>query len=177
MRRNNMMRCTGLLLATGLVRLLFAADNVAPCHHCRAPDGCCYRNVISHRCVLVPDRKVIKKTVYECKEIPYCLHRLPKFGECECCPDCLACPRYKKVLVKRDIVVSEICTTKCVVEEFVEQVLEPCCHCGHHAPGDRKMPGQESPGTPPMPPPDIKSVFLPPTASVLPVDDGGPMPL
>jgi hypothetical protein len=25
--------------------------------------------------------------------------------------------------------VGEICTTKCVIEEYVERVQVPCCHC------------------------------------------------
>jgi hypothetical protein len=60
-----------------------AAASVAP------EQGAC-QGCISHHCVLVPEVKQIKKTVYEVHEV------------------------YKRVLVKKEIVCDEICTTKCV---------------------------------------------------------------
>jgi hypothetical protein len=44
-------------------------------------------------------------------------------GECAECQT----PRYRKVLVKKEIVCGEIFTTKCVVAEHVERV--PCQAC------------------------------------------------
>jgi hypothetical protein len=94
-----------------------------------------YQDCVTHSCQLVPDKKQIKKTVYEVQEVPYCLKKLPPLWslfchhhgcDCEVCPDC-QCPRYKKVLVKKEIVCKEICTTKCVVQEHVERV--PCQPC------------------------------------------------
>ena len=90
-----------------------------------------YQDCVSHSCQLVPETKQIKKTVYEVQEVPYCLKKLPPLWslfchhgcDCEVCPDC-QCPRYKKVLVKKEVVCKEICTTKCVVQEHVERV--PC---------------------------------------------------
>ncbi len=164
MRHRNIVGWSSLVLLAGLVRLAAAGEGIAPCQNCHAGDGC-YREVVTHRCVLVPDRKPIKKTVYECKDVPYCEHRLPKFGHCDCCPECAACPKYRRVLIKREIVVGEICTTKCVVEEVIERVPAPCCHCGHVPYGDGNGSAQEIPGAPapPTPTPDARSVWLPPT--------------
>ncbi len=91
-----------------------------------------YHDCITHSCRLVPEVKQIKKTVYEVQEVPYCLKKCPplwtlwhaKGCDCEACAEC-DCVRYRKVLVKREIVCDEICTSKCVVEERVERV--PCC--------------------------------------------------
>lgn len=86
---------------------------------------------VVHGCRLVSEVKPIKKTVYEVQEVPYCLKKLPPLwtllrqrgcpGTCEECE----CPRYRKVLVKKEIVCGEVCTTKCVVEEH----RQPCAAC------------------------------------------------
>jgi len=91
---------------------------------------------VTHCCKLVPEVKQIKKTVYEVHEVPYCLKKLPPLlsllhhrgCDCEMCAEC-QCPRYKKVLVKKEVVCKEICTSKCVVEEqrVPCQVCEPAC--------------------------------------------------
>lgn len=103
-----------------------------------APEQTPCQDCITHRCVLMPEVKQIKKTVYEVQEVPYCLKKLPPLFsllhhrgcDCETCADC-QCPRFKKVLVKKEVVCKEICTTKCVVEEHVErvacQVCQPAC--------------------------------------------------
>ena len=70
---------------------------------------------VDYTCKLVPEQKPINKTVYECREVPFCLHALPKFGHCDSCPEC-GCVRFKKVLVKKEIIVGYECTTKCVPE-------------------------------------------------------------
>jgi hypothetical protein len=145
-----------VLLAAAASPLLLAADGTPAipvaaslggrhCPHCgQCQEEICYQNVVTHRCVLVPDVKQIKKTVYECKEVPFCLHKLPKLFShhkhdcCEDCPEC-ECPRYKKVLLKKEIVCEEICGTKCVIEEVVERVpcrvCKPCPHCSQAVPG------------------------------------------
>ena len=69
-----------------------------------------------YACKIVTEQKPIKKTVYECREVPFCLHCLPKFGHCDCCPACQECPRYKRVLIKKEIIVGYECVTKCVPE-------------------------------------------------------------
>ena len=98
------------------------------CPHCQSQEGVCYKEVVEHVCRLVEERKPIKKTVYECKEVPYCQHKPAKFFQCDSCPECQACPKYKKVLIKKEIVCGEKCTTKCVVDEVIRKV--PCCnHC------------------------------------------------
>jgi hypothetical protein len=90
--------------------------------------GC--HDCITHSCRQVPEVKQIKKIVYEVQEVPFCVKKCPplwtllhaKGCDCEACAEC--CLRYKKVLVKREIVCDEVCTTKCVVEQHVERV--PC---------------------------------------------------
>lgn len=117
------------------------AGNVqAPCPHCQGQ--IVYQDVVSHRCRLVPEKKQIKKTVYEVKEVPFCLHKLPPLHllhHRDCCDECVECdcPRYKKVLLKKEIVCDEICTTKCVVEEFIERV--PCRVCCPDCPSCGKL--------------------------------------
>jgi len=100
----------------------------------QAPAG--YEDCVTHSCKLVPETKQIKKTVYEVQEVPYCLKKLPPLlslfhhhgcDDCDLCAEC-QCVRYKKVLVKKEIVCGEICTSKCVVEEHVERVpCQPSC--------------------------------------------------
>jgi hypothetical protein len=111
-----------------------AGPEQAPCPHCEGQ--IVYRDVVSHRCKLVPDKKQIKKTVYEVREVPFCLHKLPPLfsHHHDCCDEYLECdcPRYKKVLIKKGIVCEEICGTKCVIEEFVERI--PCRVCAPHCP-------------------------------------------
>lgn len=149
----------GLLL--GFASWSVAGDQHCACQSCQAPDGCCFQNVVKYRCVMVPETKQIKKTVYECRDVPYCEHRLPKFGHFECCPECQACPKFKKVLVKREVVVSEVCVMKCVVEEYCDRVLGPCGRCGHvpQPDGDQVTPGVPPP---PQPPAEPRSAWLPP---------------
>lgn len=124
-----------LWLALGLVSTWTgAAELLGPGHH-RCQDceqgpmveSIEYQNVVSHRCKMVDDKKVTKKWVYECKEVPFCLHRVPRVGQCDCCPECQACPRYKRVLIKKEIVVCEEPITKCVPEECVETVAVKVC--------------------------------------------------
>ena len=125
-----------LTLACGLAAAAAAtgqdAQFVAACPHC-PPEQIVYKDVICHRCVQVPDKREIKKTVYEVQEVPFCLAKLPPLHsllkhDC-CCDQCVecTCPRYKKVLIKKEIVCGEICGMKCVIEEYVERV--PCRIC------------------------------------------------
>ena len=126
-----------LLVMFGLVALasgtrLLSADE-GPTAFPPAPCG--YKDCVTYSCKLVPETKQIKKTVYEVQEVPFCLKKLPPLcsllhhhgcDECEVCPEC-QCPRYKKVLVKKEVVCKEICGTKCVIEEHHHRV--PCCVC------------------------------------------------
>ena len=90
---------------------------------------------VTHSCQLVPEVKQVKKTVYEVREEPYCLKKLPPIlgllhRRCDCCGSCdvCQCVRYRKVLVKKEIVCQEICTSKCVVQEHVQCVpCQPLC--------------------------------------------------
>jgi hypothetical protein len=99
-----------------------------------APVG--YHDCVTHTCRLVPETKQIKKTVYEVQEVPYCLKKLPplfslfhhhRCEDCGLCDEC-QCPRYKKVLVKKEVVCGEVCTSKCVVQQHVDRVpCQPSC--------------------------------------------------
>ncbi len=97
------------LLGTFVLR---ANDTFAP-PPVQAPAKDHWLGCEDYTCQLVSEQKPIKKTVYECREVPFCLHELPKFGHCECCPEC-GCVRFKRVLVKKEIVVGYECVTRCV---------------------------------------------------------------
>src|SRR5262245_6055940 len=93
---------------------LVSADESAPA--C-PPAPCRYKDCVTYSCKLVPEVKQIKKTVYEVQEVPFCVKKLPPLcslfchhgcDDCEVCPEC-QCPRYKKVLVKKEVVCKEIC--------------------------------------------------------------------
>lgn len=105
---------TTSLLALTLAATTIAADTSGG-NLPSGPPAC--QDCISHRCVLVPEKKQIKITVYEVHEVPYCLKKLPPLfsfhKHCDDCAEC-DCVRYKKVLVKKEIVCDEICATKCV---------------------------------------------------------------
>jgi len=99
-----------------IVALTGSAADVPPAYGPQPEQVACQER-ISHRCVLVPETRQIKKTVYEVHEVPYCLKKLPPlFGFHKYCDDCAECDcvRYKKVLVKKELVCCEIPTTKCV---------------------------------------------------------------
>ena len=104
---------------------------------CRCPlvEEMEWQDVVCHRCKIVEEKKPIKKTVYDVKEVPYCLTKLPKGGHCGHCDDCRECKdvRYKRVLIKKEITCGETCTIKCVPEEFIERklvkVCRPACQC------------------------------------------------
>ncbi len=141
-RRDPMALATALLAVVGAAVIAASAaaesEMVAGaagggCPRCK--EGVCYQEVVTYRCKQVPDNKQEKKIVYECREVPYCQHKLPRLGHGDCCPECEACPKFKKVLVKKEIVVGETCGTKCVPEKFVERIPVPCCRCGYSPPG------------------------------------------
>lgn len=111
-------------IAASLAALALRANDTFAPPPAQAPvqaqikDG--WSGCLDYSCKLVTEQKPIKKTVYECREVPFCLHELPRFGHCESCPQC-GCVRFKKVLVKKEIVVGYECVTKCVPE-----ALPPC---------------------------------------------------
>jgi hypothetical protein len=153
---------------TGAVALTSAAQ---PCPHCTGCPHCAgcshdeivYQDVVCHRCVMVPDKKQIKKTVYDCKEVPFCLPKLPPFfshlkkKDCcdDCCEECVECdcPRYKKVLLKKEVVCEEICITKCVIEEYVQRMpVRVCRQCPHCSQASLPQPMTRTiPAAPPVP--------------------------
>lgn len=118
-----------LAMAFSAVGAAAAGETAGPVSSEMASAG--YYDCVTHSCQLVPEVKQIKKTVYEVQEVPYCLKKLPPLWsllhphgcDCEACAKC-QCVRYRKVLVKKEIVCQEICTTKCVPQAHVERV--PC---------------------------------------------------
>ncbi|WP_254512322.1 hypothetical protein [Anatilimnocola floriformis] len=135
---------TAVCLLASIAAVYVSAAEMFPGHHCGCPhcqvvEEIVYQDVVTHVCKLHPDKKQKKKTVYECKEVPYCVHKLscPLKHDtcCEQCKECECCARYKKVLIKKEIVVSEECTTKCVPEPVVQRVpvkvcrVIPCAKC------------------------------------------------
>ncbi len=140
-RRDPTTLATALLAVAGAALIAASAaadssllgDSANACPKCK--DGTCYQEVVTYRCKQVPDNKPVKKTVYECREVPYCEHKLPRLGHGDCCLECEACPKFKKVLVKKEVVVGETCGTQCVPERFVERIPVRCCRCGHLPPG------------------------------------------
>ncbi len=103
--------------------------------HCPMVEVCEWQDVVCHRCKVVEEKKAIKKTVYEVKDVPFCLTKLPKCGHCGHCDECRECKdvRYKRVLIKKEITCGETCALKCVPEEFIERrqvkVCRPACQC------------------------------------------------
>ncbi|MER3416207.1 MAG: hypothetical protein C4297_08370 [Gemmataceae bacterium] len=85
-------------------------------HDCAAPCG--------PVCVPVTDKRVVTKTVYHCKEEPFCLPRcrslldLLCFWRCDSCDTCVECepPRTRKVLLKK-IVKHEESVVRCVLQQ------------------------------------------------------------
>jgi hypothetical protein len=136
-----------LALAALLARHAARADDVRQVrHHAPAcPPGCqvveetCFREVARDVCKVVPDVVKVKKWVYSCVDEPFCVpgagkspHGLLHHDKCDAtCPTCTG-PYCRKLLVKREVVVKEIPTTKCVVEKVVERVpytvyhVQPC---------------------------------------------------
>lgn len=110
------------------------------CQHCQVVEEIVYQDVVTQRCKLVPDKKPIKKIVYEVKEIPVCQKKLPCFGHCDDCPECECCARTKRVLIKKEINCGDKEGTKCVTEEVVERVpvrvqrVIPCQACQSQCP-------------------------------------------
>jgi hypothetical protein len=106
------------------------------CPNCQWVEEIVMQDCVTHRCKMVPHKKEVKKTVYECKEVPFCLHKLSHHHhDCGCCPECESCPRYKTVLLKKEVVDHVVCGTKCEVEEVVTKVpvkVRRCIPCGSH---------------------------------------------
>ena len=88
------------------------ADGGAPAASCDAGacDGSCDQgNCLCDHCTIVPDVKTTKKWVYSTKLVPYCRTKCPnplkcRHDSCETCPNCEECVRYKRVLIKREVV-------------------------------------------------------------------------
>ena len=91
-----------------------ASTGVGPvgCQSDGHPGGCqsqCFQCQIHNE--MVP----IKKWVYETKCIPVCeLHPGSHHGHCDCGPTCKF--HFKKVLIKKEVVVGHKCVPKCVLQ-------------------------------------------------------------
>lgn len=143
------------------------------CPACGCAEGGKCVEVTTHRCKMVPETKPIKKTVYECKKVPYCEHALGEFGHASCCSKCQSCAKYKTVLIKKEIKCGEKCEMKCVTEEVKVMVPVACPKCGHHCKHHRLLSENESEVDAPVRVADVsvrnsKSVVK--AASELPLD-------
>lgn len=97
----------GVLLSV-VVAMVSANDFFPRNPHANGGHDCeCYY------CQQITETKKIKKTVYTIKNVPFCLHQLPGLLHHGCCPECECQPRFKKVLVKKEVVVCETCIHKC----------------------------------------------------------------
>jgi hypothetical protein len=129
---NGRLILAAILLGSISLALPGSAAESTPAPAAACDDGCtvveeiCYKDVVvrSH-CRLVPDTKTVKKTVYSYKTVAFCKPGCPNLlrrcGDAEACTECECCPRYKRVLVKREIVEKKE-GFKCVVEEEKERV-------------------------------------------------------
>lgn len=103
-------------------------------------------NCLCDRCCLVPDVKTTKKWVYSTKLVPYCKTKCPnplkcRHDACETCPECEDCVRYKRVLIKREVVTKKN-GYKCV----------PGCEaCRAKAQAAQSNPALDMPPPPPVP--------------------------
>lgn len=93
----------------------------AECPHCH--QDCC--DDVSYQCRMELEKIPIKKFIYRYKDVPICVPCGPRLGACDSCATCDS-PRFKRMLIKQEVVVGEKCITKCVVEA----VRKPCSHCG-----------------------------------------------
>jgi len=112
----------------------------------------------------VPDTKTTKKWVYATKLVPYCRTKCPnplkcRHEACDTCPSCEECVRYKRVLVKREVVTTKA-GYKCV----------PACEaCRAKAAAAGQAPGQ---APRPVAQPNEPYELPPPPSAPAPVDSG-----
>jgi len=122
-----------ILLAFGFSTTLVAEATLPEQHlsppacppGCKVVEETCYKEVCRDVCKTVPDVKKIKKWVYTCKCEPFCVSVGGSQGCGECSgKGCAACkgPYNRTLLIKREVVVDEIITNKCVVEKVTEIV-------------------------------------------------------
>jgi hypothetical protein len=97
----------------------------------------CYKDVFREVCRFAPETKKVKKWVYSCIDEPFCVpdsrNRQKACGHKTCedgCSTCASCagPYHRKLLIKREIVIDEICEPKCVVETVIEKVAYKVYH-------------------------------------------------
>lgn len=95
-------------------------------------------------CQRVFESKTLKKTVYRCQLVPFCLPGCKSPLQCgqTCCESCEARPRWKRVLLKKEIVVGHTCESKC----------EVMCHTHGGAVGGNCAPAAPPAGGPPPAP-------------------------
>jgi hypothetical protein len=112
------------LLIGGSLILLVCAAAYAEYPHCNR----CSHDSVCYRCVAKPGEPE-KKTIYDCKLVPFCLPKLPKlFSHC-CHLDC-GPVRFKRVLMKAEVSAGSTCEMKCEVEKLPPCVDFPCLHGG-----------------------------------------------
>lgn len=159
-------RCSRLLVIVGAMAMLgttlafqAGADGLSGNAPCACESGHCQCEYCgADHCCLVPETRTTKKWVYSTKLVPYCLTkcRNPLHGGhegCDSCPKCESCVRYKRVLVKREVV-----TTK-----QIYKCVPACEACRARA---------NAPGTAPIPPAKKDAVAQPGEPQPLPASPG-----
>lgn len=114
-----------------------------------APVSGCYCEVCgSDQCVVVPDTKTTKKWAYSTRLVPFCVKSCPNPFKCrhaasQSCPSCESCVRYKRVLIKREVV-TKTAGFKCI----------PLCEACREARQQQSQPPVRSAGNPRTAEPD-----------------------
>lgn len=121
MRTKQVLGWGGVLLSVTTLAGLGIGGADGSSRTCLADEACGVGGCADGECCLgcqrVMDNKPIKKTIYCCKLVPFCLPGCQNPLRCgqTCCGECEAQPRWKRVLLKKEIVVGHTCGTKCEV--------------------------------------------------------------
>jgi hypothetical protein len=112
--RSRWILIAAVVVSAGTALVLRAEVNVrqVSCESCCGDEVCQCAVCGCNHCVAVPDTKTTKKYVYATKLVPYCLTKCPnpfkcRHDSCESCANCEDCVRYKRVLVKREVVTTK----------------------------------------------------------------------
>lgn len=100
-----------LFASVAIITAVGAIRGVRAFAECDVESGRCALCGCDH-CVVVPDVKTTRKWVYATKLVPYCRTKCPnplkcRHDACEVCPSCEECVRYKRVLIKREVVTTK----------------------------------------------------------------------
>lgn len=131
-----------------------ACGNGAPGCLC---SGCGSQMCACDECVVVPDTKTTKRWTYSTRLVPFCVKSCPnpfrcRHDACQTCPACEPCVRYKRVLIKKEVVTKTegfkcipLCEACREAEKKAKEIAKP-------SPREDNKPGSSepapAPGTP-----------------------------